>query len=210
MNALAAALDTKPHVSDTVKTAIESAGKALVSALPDPMRQQPIPPIGPIPSAVADAAPIQRAPLSAPGGRRILLARAADGAGAIAVQLALPERLTVGPRLAVPALEGALLLGLSLATPRELEQRAHGAAGAPRSRLTALVSAANVFSLGALTHLLLHHEVSNGQELIGSGVLIWLTNFLIFALWYWELDRGGPGVARPQGTTAHPTSCSRR
>jgi uncharacterized membrane protein len=24
-------------------------------------------------------------------------------------------------------------------------------------------------------------------------VLIWLTNFLIFALWYWELDRGGPG-----------------
>ena len=24
-------------------------------------------------------------------------------------------------------------------------------------------------------------------------MLIWLTNFLIFALWYWELDRGGPG-----------------
>ena len=24
-------------------------------------------------------------------------------------------------------------------------------------------------------------------------MLIWLTNFLIFALWYWETDRGGPG-----------------
>ena len=24
-------------------------------------------------------------------------------------------------------------------------------------------------------------------------MLIWLTNFLIFALWYWEMDRGGPG-----------------
>ena len=24
-------------------------------------------------------------------------------------------------------------------------------------------------------------------------MLIWLTNFLLFALWYWELDRGGPG-----------------
>ena len=24
-------------------------------------------------------------------------------------------------------------------------------------------------------------------------MLIWLTNFLIFGLWYWELDRGGPG-----------------
>ena len=24
-------------------------------------------------------------------------------------------------------------------------------------------------------------------------MLIWLTNFLIFGLWYWEIDRGGPG-----------------
>ena len=24
-------------------------------------------------------------------------------------------------------------------------------------------------------------------------MLIWLTNFLIFALWYWEMDRGGAG-----------------
>ena len=60
--------------------------------------------------------------------------------------------------------------------------------------ITALVSAANVFSLVALTHFLLHHNVSNGRELIGAGVLIWLTNFLIFALWYWEMDRGGPGL----------------
>ncbi len=60
--------------------------------------------------------------------------------------------------------------------------------------LIAIVTAANVFSLGALTHFLLHHEVANGRQLIVSGVLIWLTNFLIFGLWYWELDRGGPGT----------------
>jgi len=59
--------------------------------------------------------------------------------------------------------------------------------------LTALVSAANVYSLYELAHLLLHSHVESGRELIGSGVLIWLTNFLVFSLWYWELDRGGPG-----------------
>ena len=59
--------------------------------------------------------------------------------------------------------------------------------------LIAFVSVANVYSLAALTHFLLHHNVSRGRELVGSGVLIWLTNFLIFSLWYWELDRGGPG-----------------
>jgi uncharacterized membrane protein len=111
---------------------------------------------------------------------------------AIGIELGLPGRLTIGPRWLVPACEGALLLGLFLATPNQLEHE-H-----PRRRrlalgLVAFVSAANVFSLGALTHFLLHHNVSNGNELIGSGVLIWLTNFLIFALWYWELDRGGPG-----------------
>jgi uncharacterized membrane protein len=111
---------------------------------------------------------------------------------AIGLQVALPKRLTAGPTWLIPALEGALLIGMFMATPRELEHE-H-----PRRRmvalsLTAIVSAANIFSLVELSHLLLHHNVANGHELIISGMLIWLTNFLIFALWYWEIDRGGPG-----------------
>ena len=111
---------------------------------------------------------------------------------AIAIQLLLPARPTAGPRWLIPSLEGALLIGLVIITPNQLEDE-H-----PRRRrialgLTALVSIANIYSLGALTHYLLHHNVSQGRALIGAGVLIWLTNFLIFALWYWEIDRGGPG-----------------
>jgi uncharacterized membrane protein len=111
---------------------------------------------------------------------------------AIALQLLLPDRLTIGPRWLVPSVEGLLLVGMFLVTPNQLEDE-H-----PRRRritlsLTAFVSTANVYSLGALTHYLLHHNVNKGRELVTSGVLIWLTNFLIFALWYWELDRGGPG-----------------
>lgn len=111
---------------------------------------------------------------------------------AIALQVGLSKRLTVGPAWLVPALEGVLLLGLSMATPRQLEHE-HRGRRLTAIALTAFVSAANVFSLVELTHLLLHHVVSNGSELIVSGMLIWLTNFLIFALWYWEMDRGGPG-----------------
>ncbi len=112
---------------------------------------------------------------------------------AIGLQVALPERLTVGPSWLIPALEAVLFIGMFLATPRELEHE-H-----PRRRrvalsLTAFVSAANIYSLGALTHFLLHHNPpGGGRPLIVAGVLIWLTNFLIFALWYWEMDRGGPG-----------------
>ena len=111
---------------------------------------------------------------------------------AIGIQLLLPERLTVGPSWLVPSLEGLLLVGMFIVTPNVVEEE-H-----PRRRrvalsLTAFVSAANIFSLGALTHYLLHHKVDEGRALIISGVLIWLTNLLIFALWYWEMDRGGPG-----------------
>jgi uncharacterized membrane protein len=112
---------------------------------------------------------------------------------AIGLQFTLPERLTVGPTWLVPTLEGLLLIGLALATPKRLEGE-HSRRRALALFLVALVSAANVFSLWELIHHLLHSkQVVHGRELIFAGMLIWLTNFLIFALWYWELDRGGPG-----------------
>jgi uncharacterized membrane protein len=111
---------------------------------------------------------------------------------AIVLQLSLPDRLTIGPSWLVPALEGTLLIGMFFATPKELEYE-H-----PRRRrvaigLIAFVSAANIYSLVALSKFLLHNHVTKGNELLLSGVVIWLTNFVIFGLWYWELDRGGPG-----------------
>ena len=43
----------------------------------------------------------------------------------------------------------------------------------------------------------------NAKVLLASGAAIWLTNILAFALWYWNLDRGGP-VARAAGTGPSP------
>ncbi|HEY7952926.1 MAG TPA: hypothetical protein VID70_08040 [Solirubrobacteraceae bacterium] len=111
---------------------------------------------------------------------------------AIALQFALPARLTVGPFWLIPGLEGILLVGLFVVTPNQVEYE-HPLRRRIALSLTAFVSIANIYSLAALTHFLLHHNTSNGRELVVSGVLIWLTNFLIFALWYWETDRGGPG-----------------
>ena len=86
-----------------------------------------------------------------------------------------------------------LLIGLSMATPRQLEHE-HKARRRTAIALTAFVSAANIFSLVRAHALSCCTTTSpTGTQLIVSGVLIWLTNFLIFALWYWEMDRGGPG-----------------
>jgi uncharacterized membrane protein len=113
-------------------------------------------------------------------------------AAAIGLQLALPSRLTIGPRWLLPALEAVLLVALPLAAPMRI-QGVHSVRRRMALGLTALVTAANISSLALLTHYLLHHNVTNGRQLILAGMLIWLTNVLIFGLWYWEVDRGGPG-----------------
>ncbi len=111
---------------------------------------------------------------------------------AIVLQLLLPDRLIAGPRWLLPAMEAALLVGLSFATPRQLE-RPHRTRRRVAVSLTGLVSLANIISLGLLARQLLHHGSPNPRQLIYAGMLIWVTNVLIFGLWYWEQDRGGPG-----------------
>jgi uncharacterized membrane protein len=83
-------------------------------------------------------------------------------------------------------------VGLALASPREVEHE-HRGRRLTAVGLTGLVTAANITSLVLLSHELLHHGSPNARELIVSGALIWLTNVLIFGLWYWQTDRGGAG-----------------
>jgi uncharacterized membrane protein len=116
---------------------------------------------------------------------------------AIALQLSLSEQVTVGPNWLLPSLEGALLIGLVIASPnpnvRHSQVRRRVAIG-----MIAFVSAANVASLVLLSHRLLHGGTKNGHALILSGIVLWCTNVLLFGLWYWEVDRGGP-AARARG-----------
>lgn len=111
---------------------------------------------------------------------------------AILLGLVLPTELTIGPSWLLPSIEGVLLIALAVVSPHPT-MRHH-----PRRRqfaigLIGLVSAVNIFSLVRLCdHLINGHGLSNGRTLIASGAALWLTNVLLFALWYWEMDRGGP------------------
>jgi uncharacterized membrane protein len=112
---------------------------------------------------------------------------------AIGLQLVLPDQVTegMGGRWLLPALEVGLLLVLLVGNP--------GRISAEESRLRlvglsliALISVANVISLLELIHALLYGSKATGRPLIYASLPIWLTNVLVFGLWYWELDRGGP------------------
>ena len=114
-------------------------------------------------------------------------------AAALLLDLSLPSKLTLGPSWLLPSVEGLLLVGLAMASPhpgvRRSPVRRHVAMG-----LIGLVSAVNAVSLVLLVHFLLHHGTKSeqGRPLILAGVVLWVTNVLLFGLWYWWLDRGGP------------------
>ncbi|HWF73985.1 MAG TPA: hypothetical protein VG186_11605 [Solirubrobacteraceae bacterium] len=110
---------------------------------------------------------------------------------AILLDLGLPEQLTIGPRWLLPSVEALLVVGLLIASPRPRVKhsvlRRHVAIS-----LIGLVSAVNLYSLGQLVRYLLRGGTANGHRLILAGAVLWGTNVLLFGLWYWELDRGGP------------------
>jgi uncharacterized membrane protein len=111
---------------------------------------------------------------------------------------ALPSRLTIGPHWFLPSLEGVLLIGLAISTP----YRHHTQSPARHLisvGLVAVVMVANFAALGVLLHLLLEPNQAAGRDLITSAAQIWVTNVVVFGLWYWEVDRGGPHMrTRPE------------
>ena len=110
---------------------------------------------------------------------------------AVLLDLGLSDKLTLGPRWLLPGVEGVLVIGLMIATPRP-NLKLSAVRRQFALSLIGLVSAVNLFSLILLVHYLVHGGNAGGRTLIGSGAVLWGTNVLLFGLWYWELDRGGP------------------
>ena len=115
---------------------------------------------------------------------------------AIVLQLVLPDRVVrgLGPRWLIPALEGALLVALTIANPAGRITKESVRLRSMSMTLIALISLANVIALGELINALLNHTKAGGQTLVYASIPIWLTNVIVFGLWYWEIDRGGPAV----------------
>jgi uncharacterized membrane protein len=121
---------------------------------------------------------------------------------ALALYVSLPDHLTVGPRWIVPALELALLIPLMVFAPRRVEDEASSRRMAAIV-LIAIISVANVASLALLVHYLTSPgSKPTGLELLSTSAALWFTNIIVFALWYWELDRGGPH--RRMGSVQQP------
>src|SRR3984893_17201236 len=109
--------------------------------------------------------------------------------------LGLPQSLSVGPRWLLLAIVLFLLVPIVIAhwrghirLNRVLTLVANG-----------IITASMIASLAFLIEGLPKHREPS-EALLRAAVGLWLTNILVFALWYWRLDGGGPHQrARPKG-----------
>lgn len=126
---------------------------------------------------------------------------------AIALQAVLPSRFTFHPRWVLPLLSTSILVAVALF---------HGRIGSsgwrideysPKVRavtitLIVVITVANTISAVRLVvGILAGSDNGHADQLLLSGAAIWITNVVVFALWYWEFDRTSPGH-RAEGTGA--------
>ena len=64
----------------------------------------------------------------------------------------------------------------------------------------ALLTVAMVYGLATLVLALPRHTEA-AQQLLRSASVLWITNVIVFAAWYWRLDAGGPNAR--DGREAH-------
>jgi hypothetical protein len=122
---------------------------------------------------------------------------------AMALQVAIPKSYTLVPRWPLLVMEGLLLVVLLVINPLTVSRRTRVGRYATWGLLAA-ITVDNTLSAIVLDVRIISGEVSNKAEiLLGSGGAIFITNIIVFGIWYWELDRGGP-FARHEGERPYP------
>lgn len=124
----------------------------------------------------------------------------------VALQIGFVNDLSVGPTWLAPSIELALLLPLSAGTIwtqravrtaetadewRLLQFRRRGVRLLAIA-LTAFSTVINFIALVLLLKAILEGHAGTGRSLLVDALNIWVTNVVVFALWFWFLDRGGP------------------
>jgi hypothetical protein len=110
-----------------------------------------------------------------------------------AIYLALPRDLIVGPIWLLPTLIVVLLVP-TVVSHRVGKHSLNRVLGIIINGITTLALIGSVILLVRT----LPSQQQSPLQLLRSGGLLWLTNVIVFALWYWRLDGGGPILRHKQ------------
>lgn len=124
---------------------------------------------------------------------------------ALVLYVTLPPKIVLGPLWLLPVLVLVILVPLMIVKPRR-----HAESKAQRFASISIIGLLGAFNIGTIVTLFLqqfsHHyrKAVSGEELLLAAVEIWLTNVIVYALWFWELDGNGPDARLHADFEAEP------
>jgi hypothetical protein len=109
----------------------------------------------------------------------------------------IPSQLSLGPAILFPVVAVLGVLPLTIADALGVE---HPWQRPLALTLLGLTAAANGTSIALLVReLIARSSDMSGRQLLAGALTVWVANVIVFALWYWELDRGGPRQREADG-----------
>ena len=109
---------------------------------------------------------------------------------AAGLQLTISEQLRVGPKYLIAILLLMLIFGIAFTAPKRHMGKATSHVTIA-TLLIGIVSLANAGELALLVNALIHNSDIPGKGLLTGALAIFLTNIIVFSLWFWELDSPG-------------------
>lgn len=103
------------------------------------------------------------------------------------VYWSLPEPLSVGPSWLLALVVLILLIPITVTYQRGIHYITRILTFITNGAITLAMIASLVFLIQGIPS---HREAP--VALLRSAVALWITNVLVFAVWYWKLDGGGP------------------
>lgn len=100
---------------------------------------------------------------------------------------ALPEPLSLGPGWLMLAVIFLLMIPIVITNRRGYFKITRMLTFAALGLITVALIASLIFLVQGIPS---HRELP--RALLRSALALWITNILVFALWYWKLDAGGP------------------
>jgi len=120
----------------------------------------------------------------------------------IVLQYLLPKTLSLKSQPEICILEALLTVLLFAISPGRISKHRKSTWWTGVA-LTGVMTASNIASAVHLLQKLIDGTIKSPANLLAFGGSIWLTNIVVFSLWYWEFDRGGPG-ARAEALDPYP------
>ena len=113
---------------------------------------------------------------------------------AIALQVGTPKRGRVPGWWVFPMIELVLLIVLILRDPGRIDRRTRGMRRATLGLIVFMTIGITTSLVALVVDIIDGVKGVSAGNLLSRGAALWFSNVIVYSLWFWELDRGGPAA----------------